>query len=257
MPFDAVRALHTVDHPRWLKEFLRLVGKGINRYEMIGAGDRVLIAVSGGADSLAVALALALRRRFLPITYDLKALVIDFRQYPHPPNRLQALHEFFDALHVPLTVHRADINPDSYGGTFNCYTCARNRRRILFETVRSWPGIPKIATGHHLDDIVETTLMNMATRGTVATMVPNQAFFGGAVRIVRPMALIAKRHISRVVERLELPVSNIACPLKTRNIRSRFRPVVEELESIHKGARLSIVRSLENVDTDYLPPQRR
>jgi len=220
---------------------------------MIEDGDRVLIAVSGGKDSLVLAITLAIRRRFLPIDYHLEALLINFREHAHTDASLSALREFFDALDVPLAVHTADMRPDSFNGKFDCYRCGRNRRRILFDHVREWPGVPKIAMGHHLDDIVETTLMNMTLRGSFSTMVPNQPVFDGAVRIIRPLCLLPKEKIQGLSDRLELPVSDIDCPLKKINIRNRFAPVIQQLVKISPPAREKILRSLSNVDTAYLP----
>ncbi len=145
--------------PPWLMRFAKQTGRGINRFRMIGDGDRILLGISGGKDSLALALALALRRRWIPITCRLEAVQIEWRQYPLSDENRQALTAFFEALDIPFDIVTADISPDSFRGRFDCYLCSRNRKRILFEELER-RGIGILAYGHHLDDIVETTLIN-------------------------------------------------------------------------------------------------
>lgn len=251
-----VASLLTEDPPPLIRRFLTAVGRGINAHRMIGDGDRVLVSLSGGKDSLAVALALRARLRFLPISYRLEALLVNWREHPHSAEHLTAIASYCDTLEIPLTIVDADMRPDSFGDRFDCYRCGRNRRRILFDHVRGWDGVPLIATGHHLDDIVQTTLMNLAFRGTFATMVPVQQFFDGAVRVIRPMCETREDMIARVVETLGLPVSTIDCPFRTRNVRTRIAPVVEELARINPRARENISRAHSRVDLAYLPPQK-
>jgi tRNA 2-thiocytidine biosynthesis protein TtcA len=233
--------------------FLKRLGRGINAHEMISHGDRVLVSISGGKDSLALALGLKMRLRFLPISYELVPVMINWREHPHRPDALRALHHFFDAIGTPLQVIDADMRPDSFGGRFDCYRCGRNRRRILFDLVQEWPGRPLIATGHHLDDVVQTTLMNMVMRGSFSTMNPVQSFFGDALRVIRPMCEVREQMVKDVARNAQLPVSNIDCPFRERNIRTRIAPVVEQLERINPGVRENVYRSLTNIDHDYLP----
>lgn len=241
-------------HPQpYLMRFLKTVGRGINRYSMVRDVDRVLLSISGGKDSLALALAMALRRRYIPIHYDLEALLINWRQHAHPPEKLAALREFFRDLSIPLSIIDADIYPESFSGRFNCYLCGRNRRRILFEHVAGWEGRPLIATGHHMDDIVETTLMNLCFRGSFSTMKPVQNFFDDRLRIIRPMCIVKEEMIRTVTRRVPLPVSTIDCPLRERNIRSKLKPMIRELERINPQVRENIQRSHANIDFDYLP----
>ncbi len=239
--------------PRSVMGFLKRTGRGINRYGMIGDGDRVLLSVSGGKDSLAMALALRMRLRFVPIHYHLEAVMIDWREHPHTPASLERIRAFFRQIEIPLTIIPADMKPDSFRGRFDCYRCGRNRRRILFEYVKDWEGRPLIATGHHLDDVVQTTLMNMVLYGTFATMNPVQPFFNDSLRVIRPLCEVREDTIRTVTERFELPVSSIDCPFRTANIRSRVNPIVRELATLHPQAREHIFRSLHNIDTEYLP----
>jgi tRNA 2-thiocytidine biosynthesis protein TtcA len=251
--FGHIRELLYRQPPPLVMRFLRMIGQGINHHAMVGADDRVLLSVSGGKDSLAVALGLKLRLRYLPITYRLEAAMINWREHPHSPEALDRIQAFFDALEVPLTVLTADMKPDSFGGRFDCYRCGRNRRRILFDHVRGWTKFPLIATGHHLDDIVQTTLMNMFFRGSFSTMRPVQPFFGDTLRVIRPMCEVREEIVEAVARDLRLPVSTIDCPFRTKNIRSRIRPLIEEAARINPRVRENINRSHTNINEEYLP----
>lgn len=251
--FEHIRELLHRQPPPVIMKFLRYTGRGINRHEMLGAGDRVLISVSGGKDSLAAALALRLRLRYIPVTYRLEGMMINWREHPHSGEALNSISAYFDALEIPLTIVDAHMRPDSFGGRFDCYRCGRNRRRILFDHVRSWSEFPLIATGHHLDDIVQTTLMNMFMRGSFSTMRPVQPFFGDTLRVIRPLCEVREATVAAVAQSLRLPVHSIDCPFRTTNIRSRVRPIVEAAARINPRARENINRSHTNIDRDYLP----
>lgn len=246
---------HLVDRqpPPAAMRLLKRVGSGINRHTMINDGDRVLVSVSGGKDSLVLAWALRARLRYLPITYELVPVMINWREHPHTDAALTRLHRFFERLGTPLRVIDADMRPESYGGRFDCYRCGRNRRRILFDYVAAWEGRPLIATGHHLDDIAETTLMNVCFRGSFSTMNPVQSFFSDAVRVVRPLCEVREESVAAVAGLLQMPVSSIDCPFRERNIRSRLKPVIRELATMNPGVRENIYRSLTHIETEYLP----
>ncbi len=170
------------DRPRadalLLERFSRHAGRGINRFDMIGPGDRILIGVSGGKDSLALSLALQERRKWVPIDYELFAVQVEWREYPMTDEEKAAIDGFFDGIGIPLRRIQAQIAPPTFGKKFSCYTCARNRKRILFDEATRI-GARKIALGHHMDDIARTTLMNMFFHGELSTMMPGAAFLRG------------------------------------------------------------------------------
>ncbi len=230
------------DIPPWVMRFIKLVGKGINDYSMINDGDKVLIAASGGKDSLALSLALSLRKKWLPISYSLSALMIDWIEHPIGDDNLDRLKEYYDALGIPLEVLKEKQFPPSFKGDFNCYLCARNRRRILFEKA-SATGTKLIAMGHHLDDLVETSLMNLAFRASFSTMQPVQEFFSGKIYVIRPMILVHETVTSRLKEIYDLPTIKPVCPYDQTNVRARLKPIVSELCHIDKLAREHIYAS--------------
>ena len=238
--------------PPWLMRIIKTTGRGINRFKMIEEGDRVLIAVSGGKDSIALALFLSLRLKWLPIKYELHALHINWREYPVPEKLLADIHEYFRKIGITFESVDAEISPPSFRGDFNCYLCARNRKRILFDYAEKM-GIKKIALGHHMDDIVETTLINLCFRGNFSTMMPVQDFFKGKIQIIRPMCMLKESAVKLAVSRLELPVYITECPHKETNMRKTIRPVINELLKIDRHTVDHIFDAPWNINREYLP----
>ncbi len=222
--------------PPWIHRFIKQTGKTINKYSMIGENDSVILGISGGKDSLALAMALALRKRWLPIDYSLHAVMIDWNEHPAGREKLEKLEEFFSLLNIPFHVKHASQFPDSFKGEFNCYLCSRNRRRILFEYAEEL-GISRIALGHHLDDFVETSLINLCFRGEFSSMKPVQDFFGGRLYIMRPMCEVRESVIARIERETDLPVVKSACPYSITNIRAEVKPIIQQLSHIDKLTR--------------------
>ena len=168
--------------PPWVMRFIKETGKGINEFEMIKDGDTVLISASGGKDSLALSLALSIRRKWLPIDYTLKALMINWIEHPIDDEYKQKLKEYYQALGIEFMIVDEHQFPSSFKGEFNCYLCSRNRRRILFDYAFK-NDIRLIAMGHHLDDLVETRLLTLSFRARHDTMKPVQEFFDGKLYV--------------------------------------------------------------------------
>ncbi|MHC1692104.1 MAG: ATP-binding protein [Sphaerochaetaceae bacterium] len=224
------------DIPPWVMRFIKLTGKAINTYDMIRDGDSVLLSVSGGKDSLALALALSIRLKWLPIHYNLSALMINWIEHPISEEAKADLQRYFEGLGIPLTICDEKQYPESFKGEFNCYLCSRNRRRVMFNYAQEHD-CQLIAMGHHLDDLVETTLLNLGSRGTFSTMLPIQEFFNGKLHIIRPMIEVHESTTRRLSEIYDLPTVKPVCPYDQTNIRSRLKPIVKELTHIDRDAR--------------------
>ncbi len=230
--------------PPWVRRFIKQTGKGINDFNMIEESDQILISASGGKDSLALSLALSLRRKWLPINYKLKAVMINWNEHPVEERMLDKLKEYYSDLDIDFTVFNEMQFPSSFKGEFNCYLCARNRRRILFSYADRM-GIKKIAMGHHLDDLVETVLMNLCFRANFAPMQAVQEFFDGKLYVIRPMIQVHESAIRRLAECYDLPVVKPVCPYDQSNVRARLKPIVSSLSHLDKLTREHIYSSLE------------
>jgi len=237
---------------RLIERFAHHVGRGINRFSMIGPGDRVLIGVSGGKDSLALSLALVARKRWVPVDYELAAVQIEWTEYPQTAEERGAIERFYADLGIPFARLAATIHPPWWKRGFSCYTCARNRKRLLFDEA-SRLGCRTIALGHHLDDIAETTLMNLFFRGEFSTMMPVQKFFGGKLKIIRPMCEVRSSEVDRVARRLGLPVVSSRCPNAGKNQRGLMREIMRTASRVDKHAVTNVYGAAWRINREYLP----
>jgi tRNA 2-thiocytidine biosynthesis protein TtcA len=235
-----------------LNVFIKKVGRGINRHRMIEPGEKVLISVSGGKDSLALCLALQERKKWVPMDYQLYGLFIDWREYPAGAENRRRLAEFMDRLGISFRIVEASIYPVTYDKPFNCYICSRNRKRILFQEAQRL-GLGKVAVGHHLDDIIETTLMNLFFKGEIATMLPVQDFFEGRIKIIRPMCEVEERDVLRLQKVYPLPVFDIHCPRKPNDQRAFFKDLIRLVKHVNRHVKENLYNAPWRINRDYLP----
>ena len=132
---------------------------------------------------------------------------VEWREYPMT-RRGKGRHRRISTndLGIPLRRIQAQIAPPSFRKKFSCYTCSRNRKRILFNEAER-VGARTIALGHHMDDIARTTLMNLFFHGEISTMMPVQKFFGGTIAIIRPLCEVRENEVARLAARLHLPTA--------------------------------------------------
>jgi tRNA 2-thiocytidine biosynthesis protein TtcA len=237
---------------RLLERFAHGVGRGINRFSMIGPGDRVLIGVSGGKDSIALAAALSARMRWVPVRYELFAVQVEWREYPLLDAEKAALDTYFEGLGIPLHRVQACINPPSFQGRFSCYTCSRNRKRLLFGEAER-VGATRIALGHHMDDIARTTLMNLLFHGEFSTMMPVQDFFGGKMRVIRPLCEVRESEVAKVVRRLGLPTVPSRCPNAASNHRKLMADILRQAAKVNRHVVSNVYGSPWRINAEYLP----
>jgi tRNA 2-thiocytidine biosynthesis protein TtcA len=223
------------------------VGKAIWDYRMLQEGDRVLLAVSGGKDSLSLLRIMKERNKFVPINYEITACFVDMG-FEWANKTL--LIEHFEKESVPYVIAPA---PEGWKreNPFDCFWCSWNRRKALFDLSHSM-GYTKIAFAHHMDDIVETMLLNLFFQGEIGTMKPYQEMFDGELAIIRPLAYVEEKDLTRLARALELPVIPSECPNGKTSKRSLVKGVIDEMKNHNKNVKKNIFRSLQKIRKDYL-----
>jgi len=231
----------------------KLLEQTIADYGMIAAGDKVLVAVSGGMDSLVLLELLATPMVFTP-PFSLLAVNIDMGFAPEKGNQ-ERLAAHLRERGYPCIMERSDIGPlahSSYNRKNPCFLCSRLRRKRLFELAAA-EGCTKIALAHHRDDIIETLLINIFYGREIATMVPRQTIFGGALHIIRPLAYIEEHLIKKYGRQQALPAVANLCPTSGASRRTIVKNIITELEKDNGKVRNNIWRAMEHVKPDYLP----
>jgi len=234
------------------KRVLRKTGTAVSDYRMIGHGDRILVAVSGGKDSIVLLKVLYELNRSAPVEFELVPVHVatGFEKDFH---RIQdwALEE----LGVTIRVFQSGIgeilekvaDPEKSP----CALCSRLRRGVLY-TMAHEEGFTAIALGHHLDDIVETFLLRCFYTGQIGAMAPSRYSDDGRNRVIRPLAYCRGDLVQGYFDTLRIaPVRN-ECPRKPDGKREWVRNRLSELEKEHPFIKESVFSALSNIDMKSL-----
>jgi len=226
--------------------------KAAAEYGLIEEGDRILIAVSGGKDSLALLELMAARVKVLKPRFEVVAAHVVMTNIPYQTD-MAYLTEFSRNLGVEM--HIVETSFDATGDTRKspCFLCSWNRRKALFETAKSL-GCNKIALGHHQDDVLVTLLMNMTFQGAFSTMPPALKMDKFNMTIIRPLCRIEEKEIARLAELHEYRKQYKNCPYEHTSNRSRITEVLHTLEQLNPEARFNLWGSMTNIQAELLPP---
>ncbi len=195
------------------KNLLRPIGRAIADYAMIRNGDRILLGLSGGKDSLSLLHVLRHFTRAAPVRFEVAAITVDPQIPGFDPSPLK---DYLAELGIPYFYHSQAIATDAErfsndpGFSF-CAFCARMKRGILYATARR-EGYNVIALGQHLDDLAESFLMSALHRGQLRTMQAHYVNDAGDLRIIRPLVYVRERQTAAFAESAPLPVIPENCP---------------------------------------------
>ena len=230
-----------------------LVGKAIEDFRMIEAGDKVMVCLSGGKDSYTLLDILMSLQRSAPVDFELVAVNLDQKQPGFPEH---VLPEYLQALGVPFHI----IEQDTYSvvkrvipeGKTMCGLCSRLRRGALYRYAAE-NGVTKIALGHHRDDIVETLFLNMFFGGRMKAMPPKLHSEDGRHVVIRPLAYVAEADIERYARAREFPLIPCSlCGSQENMQRVEIKKMLREWERQYPGRTESIFSSLRHVVPSHL-----
>lgn len=245
--------ISSVNFKKLQKRIRREAGKAIADFGMIEDGDRVMVCLSGGADSYTMLDTLLYLKSVAPIQFDILAVNLDQKQPGFPEH---VLPEFLDELGVPYRI----IEEDTYSvvkdkvpeGKTTCSLCSRLRRGILYRVAKE-EKIDKIALGHHREDILETLLLNIFYGGTMKTMPPKLVADDGENVVIRPLAYCKEADIKKYAAKMRFPI--IPCNLcgSQPNLqRQEMKKLLKEWEVAFPGRIESMFRALQHVVPSHL-----
>lgn len=206
----------------------RDMGRALHDFGMIADGDRILVGLSGGADSLTLMWLLEERLSRIPIRYELTAAFVD---PGFAPSYAPELAEFCRSRGWRLEVVETDDGPVSHGPENRenpCFLCARLRRKRLFELAAA-RGCRRVALGHNKDDLIETLFINLCYAGGIRTMRPAEPFFDGRFIVIRPLAYAEESTIRRFARRRSFPSFPNPCPSASTSKRDQIGRLLKSL----------------------------
>jgi len=246
--FQAIRIPDPTRADRLAYYLLKSVNKASRDYGLLETGDRILVAVSGGKDSMSLLDLLARRRRSSREHYTLVAGLI--RTDRHCGRAVP--HDWLDGWcaerGISLAVDDIQIADEIASGDASpCFRCSWNRRKALFLMADRF-GCNKLAFGHTADDMAETTLMNLFYGARFHGMEPKVRFFGGRLVVIRPLAYIEERDITPFVSASGFPIEGIPCPEAARSKRAVMKALLRDLESNCHDVKRHILRAVERCE---------
>ncbi|WP_103984260.1 tRNA 2-thiocytidine biosynthesis TtcA family protein [Parabacteroides chinchillae] len=227
------------------------VKKAIFDYSLIQDGDRILVGLSGGKDSLALVDLLGRRSKIFRPKFGVVVTHIVMSTIPYHSD-LDYLKSCADEHGLPFIVHETGFDASTDTRKSPCFLCSWTRRKALFDIAKA-NGCNKIALGHHQDDILQTLLMNMIHQGAFGTMPPKLKMDKFDMEIIRPLCLVEEKELIRIAEWKGYRKQIKNCPYESGSSRSEMKDVLARLEAINPEARYSIWASMTNIQQDYLP----
>lgn len=235
------------------RRLLRAMSRAVEDFRLIEEGDRILVAVSGGKDSLTMLHLLQRLRERAPVAFDLLAVNLDQGQPGFPADVLRA---HLASVGVPHLMLRRDtysvvkrLVPE---GKTTCPVCSRLRRGILYDAAVEL-GCSKIALGHHRDDLVETLLLSALYSGALRSMPPRLRSDDGRNVVIRPLCYAAEEEIAAFAEAMRFPV--IPCDLcgSQPNLRrKRVKSLLRELSEENRAVKGNLLHALGKVVPSHL-----
>lgn len=228
--------------------------KAIKTYELVKDGDKIAIAISGGKDSLLLAKLFQELKKERLIDFQLEFIAMDPGYHKDIKDLLIKDCKHLD---IPVKIFNSKIfnTLEKISKDKPCYMCARMRRGFLYKKSKEL-GCNKLALGHHFNDVIETTLLNVLYSGNYGTMVPKlRADNYEDMELIRPMYYIKEKDIIRFIDNTGIEPLNCACMVASKEIsgkRQEIKKLIETLKEDNENVDMSIFRSAENVNIDSI-----
>lgn len=228
--------------------------KAVKDFKLLEEGDKVAIAISGGKDSLLMAKLFQELKRHGQMNFELEFIAMDPGYHPDIKKLLISNCEY---LNIPINIFESGIFEvvDRIAKDYPCYMCARMRRGFLYNKAKEL-GCNKLALGHHFNDVIETTLLNVLYSGNFRTMMPklkSENFEG--IELIRPLYYVQEDYIKKFIQSSGIWPLNCACMVaaeKIGNKRYEIKDLIESVKKDFKDVEKSIFRAAQNVNMNSI-----
>lgn len=228
--------------------------KAIKDYKLVCEGDKIAVAISGGKDSLIMAKLFQELQRYSKVNFELEYIAMDPGYHE---NIKDLLIDNCNHLNIPVKIFESRVFDiiDNIAQDYPCYMCAKMRRGALYAKAQEL-GCNKLALGHHFNDVVETTMLNVLCSGNFKTMLPKlkaQNFKG--MELIRPLYYVEEQYIENFTQNSGIWPLNCACMVAAKKIgnkRHEVKALINELRKTFSDVDKSIFRSSQNVNMDSI-----
>lgn len=247
----------TMPKPTAEQLLYKRIQKQFNRatrdYSMLNDGDKILVALSGGKDSLTMLRLMAERSRIHKPQISIVAAHVKMTNIPYSAD-FAFLKNFCDSLGVELHVLESSFDASTDNRKSPCFLCSWNRRKALF-TLAQEIGCNKIALGHNMDDFIETMLMNITFQGAFSAMAPVMQMNKFPITIIRPLCLVNENDVEKYAKEMQFPPLKKNCPYENDSHRKSMKDMLAHLETLNPEARYNLWSSMSNIQPSLLPPK--
>lgn len=224
-----------------LTKIRKKFNQGCVDYALLDDEDKILIALSGGKDSLMLVKMMAERARIYKPRIIVEAAHVVMDNIPYESSS-SYLKDFCEQEGIKLHILHSQFDESTDTRKTKCFLCAWNRRKTLFSFAVE-NGFNKVALGHHQDDIIVTWLMNATFEGNTSTMLPSMKMNHYPIKIIRPLCLVQETWIMEASQELGFTKQKKTCPYEEETMRSKMSNIFKQLEEINPEARYSLWKS--------------
>ncbi len=223
------------------------IGRAIADYKLIEDKDRILVAVSGGKDSLTMLHLLNERKRWAPVQYELIAMHVE-NDYACGSSNRRSLKKFFEERGIRHCFEKIRIRGEDERPT--CFWCSWNRRKTLFLAADRFK-CNKVALGHNKDDIIETLLLNLFYHGEFSAMNPRQELFKGQLTLIRPLCYVEEGTLRKYARQSRFPVDPARCPTADTSKRRMMKTFLRKIEAGCPHVKTNVFKSMARINREY------
>ncbi len=238
-----------------LRHLLSFARRAIDDYNMIEAGDRICVGVSGGKDSLALLTTLGELRRFYPNPFSLVAVTVNMGLPGMDFTPVRAYCESLDIPYVEVNTDIAKVIFDIRKESNPCSLCAKMRRGALHAAAQE-NGCNKVALGHHFDDAVETFMLNLFFEGRLGSFSPTTYLSNRNIHLIRPLIYAQEKDVEYFVRHSDLPLVVSTCPEDRATERENMKQLLKDMEKTNKGLRHRIFGAMCRGELDGYKPTK-
>ena len=225
-----------------LQRLYSLVRQACQEYNMISAGDKIAVGISGGKDSLSLLYALSGLRRFYPESFELEAITVDLGYEGFDLSRIERL---CGELEVPYHIVKTQISEMTKEA--GCSLCAKLRKGALLDKA-ALLGCNKIAYAHNLDDMVETMMLSLIHEGRFSTFWPVTYFEDTKIAVIRPFMFVTQANAIGFANKYKLPVTANPCPFDCNSERAYVRELLASMNQHAPGVNRRMMTAIINGD---------
>lgn len=237
-------------------DFLAKLWRAVIEFDMLEDGDRVLIGLSGGKDSMLLTAAMAEMQHYAPIKFELACYTMDAMfSEDFPKAELEAFCEQYGLKHYSEQINVLSLWDDRKIGNTPCYTCAYFRRAAINRKAIEL-GFNKVAWAHHHDDAVETFALNLFTTGQLKTFLPVTDLTKTGLKLIRPFLYYREQEIIDMVEELGITPLKNPCPYDGNTKRESVKKLIDDLEAFHPGIYEHLSAAMRETPSQELWPAK-